>query len=431
MVAKEVIISPAKAPLKGEICPPADKSISHRSVMIASITEGRSVIQNFLQADDCLSTLNVCRSLGVQADFQADGALRIAGLGLRGFKQPSSVLDAGNSGSTLRMMLGLLSGQSFISTLAGDESLGKRPMKRVVTPLREMGAKIQGPENGNFAPITVRGGHLKGISYLNELGSAQVKSALLFAGLFAEGATTVTEPRASRDHTERMLKMVGAPLKVEGQVTTIQKAEKLNPLEILVPADISSAAFFMVAASIVPGSELCLRNVGINPTRSGIVECLRQMGADIEVMNSRDQGEPTADLLVRSHKLKGIKIGRDQIPSVIDELPLIMVAASLAEGVTEISGAEELRVKETDRISAMVENLKILGVDIEEKKDGCRIQGREIFSGGTVKSFEDHRIAMCMAVAGLHASQSVKIMGADAVRISYPLFFQDLQRLSC
>jgi len=416
----------SKNHLAGVISPPPDKSISHRAVMLASLAEGESRIHNFLEGEDCHATMRAFSQMGIRIERTAPGELLVCGKGLEGLTQPVKELYLANSGTTMRLLLGILAGQPFISTLAGDESLSKRPMKRVTEPLRKMGAKIQGPEDANFSPLTIRGGKLKGIQFSSEVASAQVKSAILLAGLFAKGLTQVKEFLPSRDHTERMLNFFGANFRKEGNVSIIQKTDRLNPQEISIPGDISSAAFFIVAACLVPDSEVMIKGVGLNPTRTGILEVLKEMGAEITIENAREDWEPVGDLRARTSGLKSVKLNKEKIPFLIDELPVLMVACALAQGKSEIRGAEELRVKESDRIRAMCENLGKLGVEVKELPDGCVIQGGGSFKGGKVSGFGDHRIAMSMAVAALKTPDGIEISGSDCVNISYPSFFKDL-----
>ena len=422
------LITPSSR-LKGSVSPPGDKSISHRAVMLASLADGESQIQNLLPAEDCFSTVEAFKAMGVPISLSPTGAVNVQGKGMKGLAQPAKELYLGNSGTTMRLLLGILAGQSYIATLTGDESLSRRPMKRVTEPLREMGAKIQGPEDANFPPITIKGGELHGIRYNNEIASAQVKSAILLAGLYADGESEVKEVVSSRDHMERMLTLFGAKFKKKGSVCLAGKTETLKPQRMDIPGDISSAAFFIVGALMVPGSEVLIRNVLLNPTRTGFLEVLRKMGAQISVENPREQWEPIGDIRVKSSKLQGVKIGKRMIPSLIDELPVLMVACSLAEGESEIRGAGELRVKETDRIKAMCANLTRLGVKVKEYPDGCRIHGRLDLEGGIVESFGDHRIAMAMAIAGIACKKELKIQASDCVAVSYPRFFEDLDRL--
>lgn len=422
-------LSPARS-LRGEISVPGDKSISHRSIMLGSLAQGTTLVRGFLHGEDNHATLKAFRAMGVTIEELADGDLRIDGRGLHGLAEPADVLDCGNSGTTIRLMTGLLSGQTFFSVLTGDRYLRKRPMKRVLAPLATMGAQIWGRGGGDLAPLAIHGGPLKGTEYASPISSAQVKSALLLAGLYADGPTTVREPHLSRDHSERMLRYFGAEVRpFEGGVTVAPQPQ-LEGREVAVPGDISSAAFFMVAALIVPGAELLIRNVGVNPTRSGIIDILQAMGGSIELLNTRElSGEPVADLLVRGSSLKGIEIGGAVVPRAIDEFPVISVAASFAEGTTTIRDAKELRVKETDRIAAMVEELTTLGGRVEARNDGMVIDGVESFNGGAVKSHGDHRIAMSMAIAALRARAEVSIDDTACTATSFPNFWSLLKKI--
>jgi 3-phosphoshikimate 1-carboxyvinyltransferase len=408
--------------LKGVISVPGDKSISHRAVILGSIAGGTTTVRGFLPAEDCLRTAAVFRMMGVAIEQRGD-ALRIEGRGLRGLAEPSDVLDLGNSGTGMRLLTGLMAGQSFFSVVTGDETLRRRPMRRVVDPLRQMGAVIAGRNGGEFAPLAVTGRPLKGIRYDLPVASAQVKSALLLAGLTAEGPTRLTEPSASRDHTERMLLAFGADLRVEGTTVTVHPAESLKSRDLEIPGDPSSAAFFVVAALIVPGSELTIRSVGVNPTRTGFIDVLHQMGADLRLENRREiGGEPAADLVVRSGPLKGVAVDPALVPRAIDEFPVLAVAAAFAEGETLIRGAEELRVKESDRIAVMAAELRKLGARVEELPDGLRITGGAPLAGAVCESRGDHRVAMAMAVAGLAASGETLIEDAACIETSFPGF---------
>jgi 3-phosphoshikimate 1-carboxyvinyltransferase len=421
----------AGSPLQGEISVPGDKSISHRSIMLGSLARGTTLVHGFLQGEDNRATLNAFRAMGVTIDELPDGRLKIEGRGLRGLQEPADVLDCGNSGTTMRLMLGLLAGQSFFSVLSGDRYLRRRPMKRVVQPLAAMGGRIWGRQGGELAPLAIQGGPLVAASYDSPIASAQVKSALLLAGLYAEGETTVREPHLSRDHSERMLAYFGADVRPFDGGVTIAGGPDLQGREVFVPGDISSAAFFLVAALITPGSELLIRQVGINPTRSGVIDILRRMGGDIELVDERElSGEPVADLLVRGSDLRGIEIGGSLVPRAIDEFPVISVAACFAEGTTVIKDARELRVKETDRIAAMTEELTRLGGAVEAQDDGMVISGIPGLQGGEVGSHGDHRIAMSMAVAALRAKPPVVIEDTDCTETSFPGFWSLLQRLS-
>ena len=423
-------ISPVNS-LRGEVSVPGDKSISHRSIMFGSLAEGTTRVSGFLMGEDNLSTWKAFESMGVTISQTGTDALEIKGVGLDGLKEPGDVLDCGNSGTTMRLMSGLLAGQNFFSVLTGDKYLRKRPMKRVVTPLAAMGAQIWGRNGGERAPLAIQGGALAATTYASPVSSAQVKSAVLLAGLSVDGETTVTEPHLSRDHSERMLSCFGADVRpFEGGVSLTGRP-RLIAQDVIVPGDVSSAAFFMVAGLITPGAELVIRNVGINPTRSGIIDILVAMGGQLELLDIREQsGEPVADVLVRHSQLKGIEISGDMVPRAIDEFPVISVAAALAEGTTIIRDAEELRVKETDRIDAMVSELGKLGGQVEGRPDGMVITGVEQLNGGTVTSHGDHRIAMSMAVAALSANARVTIEDAACTETSFPGFWDLLQKFS-
>lgn len=408
--------------LSGALRVPGDKSISHRAVMLAALAEGVSEIGGFLEGADALATLAAFRSLGVAAEGPQRGRLRIEGVGLHGLRAAAGPLDLGNSGTSMRLLTGLLAGQAFDSTLVGDASLMRRPMRRVTDPLAAMGALIETTEAGT-APLHIRGGRrLQGIDYALPVASAQVKSALLLAGLYAEGATVVTEPAPTRDHTERMLAGFGYPVTRTGASVRLAGGGRLQGGRIVVPADISSAAFFLVGASIAPGSVLVLEHVGLNPTRTGVIEILRRMGADIEIEDQREVGgEPVGRVAVRHAPLRGIDIPRELVPLAIDEFPAIFVAAACAEGETRLSGAEELRVKESDRIQVMADGLRSLGVDAEPQPDGMVIRGGAI-GGGRVRAHGDHRIAMAFAMAALAARDEVVIDDCTEVDTSFPGF---------
>lgn len=406
----------------GEIRVPGDKSISHRAVMLGSLAEGETHVTGLLEGDDVLATLNAFRAMGVKAQGPENGELTIAGVGLNGLQPPSAPLDMGNSGTAMRLMAGILAGQKFDSELIGDASLNKRPMNRIAQPLAKMAARIDTQEGGR-PPLKISGGaDLKGINYSMPVASAQVKSALLLAGLYAKGETTVIEPAPTRDHTERMLQGFGYQVVKDGSESRLKGGGKLTACDIDVPADISSAAFFMVGASIASGSELLLLHVGINPTRIGIVNILRKMGADISIENERVVGgEPVADLRVRSAQLQGIHIPEDQVPLAIDEFPVLFIAAACAEGTTVLTGARELRVKESDRIAVMAEGLTRLGITVQETDDGIVIEGGQLL-GGEVDSHDDHRIAMAFAIAGLRAKDAITIRDCRNVSTSFPNF---------
>ncbi|ORL63444.1 bifunctional prephenate dehydrogenase/3-phosphoshikimate 1-carboxyvinyltransferase [Pseudomonas putida] len=408
--------------LNGRIRVPGDKSISHRSIMLGSLAEGTTEVEGFLEGEDALATLQAFRDMGVVIEGPNHGRVTIHGVGLHGLKPPPGPLYVGNSGTSMRLLSGLLAGQSFDVTMTGDASLSKRPMNRVANPLREMGAVVEtGPEGR--PPLTIRGGHkLKGLTYTLPMASAQVKSCLLLAGLYAEGKTTVTEPAPTRDHTERMLRGFGYAVDSNGPVASLQSGGKLTATRIEVPADISSAAFFLVAASIAEGSELVLEHVGINPTRTGVIDILRLMGGDITLENQREVGgEPVADLRVRGAKLKGIDIPEALVPLAIDEFPVLFVAAACAEGRTVLRGAEELRVKESDRIQVMADGLITLGIKCEPTPDGIIIDGGQL-GGGEVHGHGDHRIAMAFSVASLRASAPIRIHDCANVATSFPNF---------
>ncbi len=411
--------------LRGEIRVPGDKSMSHRSIMLGSLADGVTHVRGFLNAEDAMSTLEAFRAMGVKIEGPVNGEVTIHGVGKHGLQAPTKPLYLGNSGTSMRLLSGLLAGQPFNSTLTGDESLESRPMRRVTAPLALMGAEIETQENGT-APLHIKGkaGQLQGINYDMPIASAQVKSCLLLAGMYAEGDTTVTEPAPTRDHTERMLTGFGYPVKREGSTATINNQGKLTATQIDVPSDISSAAFFLVGASIAPDSDVTLNHVGINPTRTGVIDILRLMGADIEVLNQRSVGgEPVADLRVRSSQLKGIEIPEHLVPLAIDEFPVLFVAAACAEGQTTLTGAKELRVKESDRIQVMADGLQILGVDAQPTEDGMVIQGGSI-GNGVVESHGDHRIAMSFSIAGLRSSGPITINNCANVNTSFPEFKQ-------
>ena len=426
-----------RGPLLGEVTPPSDKSISHRAIMFSSLADGKSVIRNFLRAEDPMRTLNAFKQMGVDIKDSAQlsalssqhNEIIINGKGLHGLKEPEGVIDCGNSGTTMRLLSGVLAAQPFPSTLTGDEFLLKRPMQRVIGPLTQMGAEISS-EEGGLPPLKIKGRRLKPIEYNSPIASAQVKSAILLAGLYCDGTTTVIEPGRSRDHTERMLKALGSGIKIDGLHVSITGGAALCPMDITVPGDLSSAAFFIVAGLIVPGSELVVRKVGINPTRTGIIDVLKAMGADIRVDNERDvSGEPVADIFIRYSELKGIDINGDMILKAIDEFPILCVAAAKAKGTTKITGAGELRVKESDRITAMASELKKMGVSVEELEDGIIIEGTENLQPAQVMSYGDHRIAMSMIIAGLTAAGAITVSDTDCVNTSFPGFMEMLESL--
>ena len=432
-MAEQKKIAPLQKGLHGEVSIPGDKSVSHRSVMLASLGSTPVRITNFLQAQDCLSTVACMKALGAGITMQEDGSLTVQGHGLHGLQEPESILDAGDSGTMLRLMMGLLAPQPFLSTFTGDASLHKRPMGRVIEPLAKMGARIVGRRGNRLLPITVLPADkpLQGITYEMPVASAQVKSALLLAGLYADGETTIIEPYTSRDHTERMLKAFGVPVEQSGTRVALRRVEKLEaPAAIEVPGDISSAAYWLVAASIIEGSDVLLKNVGVNPTRTGILDVLQDMGAYIVRLNEHvSGGEPMADLRVRSAKLHGTSFGAEIMPRLIDEIPILAVAAMFAEGTTVITGAGELRVKETDRLQAVVDQYNKLAPCIEGQEDGLIIHGPAILKNAACFSYDDHRIAMSLAIAGA-AGAGVTIENAACVNISYPEFYTTLSGLT-
>ncbi len=418
-----------KIRLVGDVTIPGDKSISHRAIMFGSLAKGTTKITNFLLGEDCLSTIACFRKLGVQIEVSEDEVV-VYGKGIEGLKEAHEVLDVGNSGTTARLMMGILSGLPFHSVIIGDESIGKRPMKRVTKPLKMMGTSIDGREDATYTPISIRGGSLNSISYASPVSSAQVKSSILLAGLFAKGTTTVTEPEKSRDHTERMLKAFGCELVVDGNKVSINGNQELSATDVIVPGDISSAAFFLVAGSIVPNSEILLKNVGVNPTRTGILTVLERMGANITLEDEKVvNGEPIANIRVKSSNLKSTVIGGAEIPTCIDELPILALAAALADGETIIKDAEELRVKETDRIQTCVTELTNLGVSIEATKDGMIIQGNSSLIGANVNSHGDHRMGMMLSIAALLAKGDTIIENTECIAVSFPNFKEQLNDL--
>jgi 3-phosphoshikimate 1-carboxyvinyltransferase len=410
--------------LRGEARVPGDKSVSHRSIMLGSLAEGTTRVSGFLQAEDCLATMNAFKAMGVRIEGPEDGKVVIHGVGLKGLQAPTEALYLGNSGTSMRLLSGLLAGQPFGTVLTGDPSLSRRPMKRVTDPLRQMGAEIETTEKGT-APLKIKGGSpLKGIHYDMPVASAQVKSCLLLAGLYAEGETSVREPAPTRDHTERMLAGFGYPVTREGDVIRVRPGGKLSAADVDVPSDISSAAFFMVGAAIAEGGDVTLKHVGINPTRTGVIDILKLMGANIDILNPREAGgEPVADIRIRSSQLRGIDIPEELVPLAIDEFPVLFVAAACAEGQTRLTGAEELRVKESDRIQVMADGLKILGIDAQPTPDGMIMQGGKL-GGGRVDSHGDHRIAMAFSIASLKASAPIEIDDCANVNTSFPIFVE-------
>mgnify|MGYP002751530989 FL=1 len=414
--------------IKGRLRVPGDKSISHRAVMFGAISKGITNIKGFLTGADCISTISIFKKMGIDIEIQ-NTAVTVKGKGLYGLSNPGEILDCGNSGTTTRLVSGILSAQNFTSVLTGDKSIQKRPMNRITAPLTLMGADIK--SNNGFAPLTITGSSLHGIEYNSPVASAQVKSAILLAGLYADSPTTVIEPAKSRDHTELMLKKFGANLNTTKTSATINPCKELFATDIDVPSDISSAAFFMAAATLVPDSELILENVGINPTRDGVIKVLKDMGANIEIINSNDEFEPVADIKVSYSRLHATTIGGDIIPTLIDELPLLAAVASMAEGKTIIKDATELKVKESNRIKVMCEELSKLGVNVVETEDGMEIGGTNKLLGNvTISTHDDHRIAMTFAILGLVSEGEIKLDNKACVEISYPEFFDDLRKVN-
>ena len=414
--------------LKGTINIPSDKSISHRSVMFGSLALGKTTIYNFLMGDDCLSTIQCFRKLGLSIEIDGSTVI-VHGKGLHGLNSSDEFLDCGNSGTTVRLLSGILAAQNFNATLTGDASIQKRPMKRIIEPLTQMGALLTA-ENDNFCPIHINSSVLQGITYLSPVASAQVKSCILLAGLYANSPTTVIEPSTSRDHTERMLAAFGATISCEGTSVTVMPCQELYATDIIVPGDISSAAFFMVVGLVTPNSDITIKNVGINPTRRGILDVLLQMGGDITVFNEQLVcGEPVCDLRVKSSNLHGTTISGNIIPTLIDEIPALAVAACFANGRTTIKDASELKVKESNRITALHSELSKMGADIVPTDDGLIIHGIKTLSGAELNSFDDHRIAMSLAIAACNACSPSTIVNADCVKISFPNFFELLDSI--
>ena len=415
--------------LHGTISIPGDKSISHRSVMFGAIADGTTTIRNFLMGADCLATIDCFRSMGINIEV-TDEMVTVHGKGLHGLTKPDKILDVGNSGTTTRLISGILAGQDFDVTLSGDASLNSRPMKRIMTPLNAMGADITSINNNGCAPLLIRGSKIKAFHYDSPVASAQVKSAVLLAGLYGDGPTSVTEPAVSRNHTELMLRSFGAAVQCEGKTATIYPPKKLTGQDIVVPGDISSAAYFIVAGLITPDSEITMKHVGINPTRDGLIKVCEAMGADITLSNVNDSGgEPTADITVRTSNLHGTEIGGEIIPTLIDEIPVIALLACFAEGETVIKNAEELKVKESNRINLMVNNLKRMGADAVATDDGMIIHGGKTLTGISLNCKYDHRIAMTFSIAGINADGEMDIEDAECVDVSYPDFYETLEKL--
>lgn len=414
--------------LHGKLTIPGDKSISHRAVMFGALAQGTTRITHFLEGADCLSTISCFQAMGIHIQKNKDEVL-VEGKGLHGLQAPLDILDVGNSGTTTRLISGILAGQDFTSRLTGDASICQRPMGRIITPLSLMGAQITSQNQNGCAPLTIQGGHLHGIHYQSPVASAQVKSCVLLAGMYADAPTSVTEPVLSRNHTELMLNYFGAQVTSKGTTASILPQPDLKARDITVPGDISSAAYFIAAGLLVPRSEILLCNVGINPTRDGLLRVCQAMGGDITLLNVRNDGEPTADLLIRSSSLHGTEIKGEIIPTLIDEIPMIAVMAAFAEGTTVIRDAAELKVKESDRIQVMTDNLTRMGADVEALPDGMIIHGGKPLHGATIDSHKDHRIAMSFAVAGGICEGPLTITDGECVNISYPEFYTDLYSL--
>lgn len=418
------------APLRGEITVPGDKSISHRAVMFGALAKGTTSITNFLKGTDCLSTISCFEKMGIEIE-QLPSEILIHGKGLHGLNAPETILDAGNSGTTTRLLSGILAGQAFCTTLTGDASIQKRPMTRIITPLSQMGGKIESLSDNGCAPLKITGHPLKPIHYLSPVSSAQVKSCVLLAGMYADGITKVTEPYLSRNHSELMLRSFGADVISEGTTAAITGNPVLEGQKVIVPGDISSAAYFIAAGLLIPGSEILIKDVGINPTRDGILKVCADMGADIQLLNKREYGkEPVADILVKHSELKATVIEGALIPTLIDELPMLAVMAAFAQGTTVIRDAQELKVKESNRLDIIVQHLSAMGADIIPTEDGMEIHGGKPLKGAVLDSYMDHRIAMSFAVAGMAADGETEILNASCVDISYPEFYRDMAAIS-
>lgn len=418
------------APLRGEITVPGDKSISHRAVMFGALAKGTTSITNFLKGADCLSTISCFEKMGIEIE-QLPSEILIHGKGLHGLNAPETILDAGNSGTTTRLLSGILAGQAFCTTLTGDASIQKRPMTRIITPLSQMGGKIESLSDNGCAPLKITGHSLKPIHYLSPVSSAQVKSCVLLAGMYADGITKVTEPYLSRNHSELMLRSFGADVISEGTTAAITGNPVLEGQKVIVPGDISSAAYFIAAGLLIPGSEILIKDVGINPTRDGILKVCADMGADIQLLNKREYGkEPVADILVKHSELKATVIEGALIPTLIDELPMLAVMAAFAQGTTVIRDAQELKVKESNRLDIIVQHLSAMGADIIPTEDGMEIHGGKPLKGAVLDSYMDHRIAMSFAVAGMVADGETEILNASCVDISYPEFYRDMTAIS-
>ena len=417
-------------PLRGELAVPGDKSISHRAVMLGALAKGTTSVTNFLKGADCLSTISCFEKMGIEIE-QLPSEILIHGKGLHGLNAPETILDAGNSGTTTRLLSGILAGQAFCTTLTGDASIQKRPMTRIITPLSQMGGKIESLSDNGCAPLKITGHPLKPIHYLSPVSSAQVKSCVLLAGMYADGITRVTEPYLSRNHSELMLRSFGADVISEGTTAAITGNPVLEGQNVIVPGDISSAAYFIAAGLLIPGSEILIKDVGINPTRDGILKVCADMGADIQLLNKREYGkEPVADILVKHSELKATVIEGALIPTLIDELPMLAVMAAFAQGTTVIRDAQELKVKESNRLDIIVQHLSAMGADIIPTEDGMEIHGGKPLKGAVLDSYMDHRIAMSFAVAGMAADGETEILNASCVDISYPEFYRDMAAIS-
>lgn len=418
-----------KSSLHGDFSIPGDKSISHRAIMLGALAEGDTIIHHFLEAEDCINTIKCFQKLGISIEENSDGSIIVHGKGLYGLSQPSLALDVGNSGTTIRLLSGILSAQNFESEISGDNSIVRRPMAKILDPLKMMGAGIVSKYDNDCAPFIICPSKLKGIDYSSPIASAQVKSSILFASLFADGTTTITEPYQSRNHTELLMSAFNADIKCNYNKTIISPVERLSPCEMTIPGDISSAAYFITAALITSESEITLRSVGMNPTRNGFIDVILSMGANIEIINVRQGIEPTADLVVRSSKLHGVTLEGEIIPRTLDEIPILAVLACFAEGTTIIKDSGELKVKESDRIEVMVSNLTKMGAHIEATEDAIIIEGGYPLHGAIIGTKYDHRIAMSFAIAALAAEGKTEIIGSECVNISYPGFYDDLKKL--
>ncbi len=427
-MSRALTITP-QGSLRGTVRVPGDKSMTHRALILSALAEGPSTITGYCRGDDCLMTLRALQALGIPIRVEAD-TVHVTGRGLGGLTEPVRPLDCGNSGTGLRLLSGVLAGQNFFSILTGDDSLCGRPMGRIVTPLRLMGATIHGRHGGDLAPLAIQGEALRGIEYRAPTSSAQVKSAVLLAGLFAEGETRFSEPLPSRDHTERMFRYLGIPLEADGRDLVLPGRPAYAAKDWVMPGDVSAAAFFIVGASLIPDSEVRIMHVGLNPARTGILDILGTMGADIRILNRREEaGEPVGDLVVRAAPLRGLTIESSQVPAMIDEFPIFCVAAALAEGETVVTGAEELRVKETDRIHAMATELRKLNVPVQETPDGFVLPGGASITGGICLSHGDHRVAMALAIAALTGGAPTTILDTDCIETSFPFFHDNLLEL--